>query len=147
VKQKNLGFTLIELVMAIAVSALVLTAAMTSFTSFLQTRVDIQLQRQLQHEVVHAMQIMTDFVRDMSVQEVTNEGFTTGDYEFLVQEDILLLNSQPLFSPIFTVEDVTFSSPEDIHPRLELSFTVRHELLENIQVPVTHTISTRTYQF
>ncbi len=131
------GTTLIELIVIVVISAIILSAVMTSYASLVKTNQKINVSRQLQKEINFAMIRLTDKMRSYSVDyEAYDSGNCSGynlsdsnnllciqgegetDSYFFNQGDFiapdgetyktLFMNQEPLFSSFFEVKNVHF---------------------------------------
>lgn len=138
ISSKNPGFTLIEVVVAITIAGIILSAVMVSYVSLAQTSRRIDISRQLQKETNFAMIRIADRVRAQSIdyeayysgsgspeacgpsnlkvlclgaktKTITNPSKTV----FVLKDENLEMNAAPLFSKKFKVDKAEFKiSPE-----------------------------------
>ena len=66
--QKKSGFTLIELMVSITIGAIIITSALSVYANFVQTKIQIDIARQMQKEINFALARVTDRVRNCEIE-------------------------------------------------------------------------------
>ena len=157
------GFSLIEILVAIVVSGIVLSAVMTSYVSLTQTSRKIDLSRQLQREMNFAMIRIGDRIRSHPIDFLDKKCKNSASKLCLknltieFSEGNLGFENQPLFSEIFAVENATFAltpstdpgSFGKTQPRVKIILEVGSAEKNHVKIPpllLQTTISSRTYQ-
>lgn len=154
-KIKGPGFSLLELVVAIAIGGVILATVMGSYLTLAKTKQNLDISRQIQREINFAAMRVGDRIRAHSVNyakfdESNHHFLPLGDDEFVYsQEDkTLTMNGAPLFSPSLEVSklnfDVTPLSPNsDAQERVQIELLVTSKVRPTISVPLRTTISSR----
>lgn len=156
-KTKCAGFSLIELVVAIAIGGVILATVMGSYLSLARMRQSLDVTRQIQREVNFAAMRMGDRMRAHSVN-YEHEDYSPENHEFLPlgedefvydnKEKMVRMNGAPLFSPSLEVSELRFEvipsqRSEKIQGMVKLELRVSSKAKPEISVPLRTTISSR----
>lgn len=111
------AFSMVELMVAITISAIVMAMVMRSYASLSQTTIRLNIARQMQREVVFLMARVTDRCRNADTITTTNgKILTCGNATFSIElapdgeQNTLMMRIaedrewQPLLSELFSVE-------------------------------------------
>ncbi len=155
------GFSLIELLVAMTIGGVILTAVMTSYVAMTKTSLRLDLARQMQKETNFAVIRMVDKIRNYPIKNCDEKKLVLQNrqgheitFKFLLEnKQQLTLNEQPLFSENIAVDDGHFDckglddeeNPAKIQPRVQIYLQVSAKKDPEITNRVQTTISSRIF--
>lgn len=157
---KKNAFTLIELLVSITIGAIILTSALGVYAQFVQTKMRIEIARQMQKEVNFAIARLTDRVRNCKINSGntasvnfdcgTNSNPTfsiTTDGELKMNDELLISSKRFKIIEGENPSKFVITNEENSQPKVQLFLTVQSNKDETIKQSVRTTISSRIYNF
>ncbi|MCB9809363.1 prepilin-type N-terminal cleavage/methylation domain-containing protein [Candidatus Peribacteria bacterium] len=148
---RRAGFTLLELVIAMALSAVVLTAAVGGYGTLRRVEATADIHRNLQQESIFVMQRLTDLLRESAVVTSTGSDLIMGEQtlHYDAEAKTLTFAGQPLTSEEIQVGDFSaiLTAEEGMQPRTVLTLTLQHRTVAEASLTLRTVISSRVYQF
>ena len=150
------GFSLIELLVAITIGAIILTVVMGSYAAMVKTSLRLDIARQMQKEINFAAIRIADRVRNFSIDLEGSDSETLltqrneDVFEFLPIKKELMMNGQPLFSDKISVDSVIFLYPpkenKNLQPWVQIYFKISSYKEPEITNWIRTTISSRVFE-
>ncbi len=159
-KTKRLGFSLIEMIVAITIGGIILGSVMGSFLSLSRMRQQLDLTRQIQREINFAVIRIADRIRSQEIDHneidysINTEKLQLGENAEIIFKtketngiETLMMNDDPLFSSNLKVDQLTFTVfPTTETPTLQPRVTIKlqvSDIHDKTSVPLRTTISSR----
>lgn len=169
---KKRGFTLLELMVAITISGVIMTAIMSSYASLIRTKQKVDQHRQIQAQATLALSRIADKVRDYGIDydahdptdpntlfvgtDVNGEDvvftFTETDEGQFTLQQTTGGRVSPLFSRgvtatgSFTVSPDAIGRPALYQPKVHVQLAVSSAKDETIKMDLQTTLSSRRYR-
>ena len=168
--QKKSGFTLIELMVSITIGAIIITSALSVYANFVQTKIQIDIARQMQKEINFALARVTDRVRNCEIErsssntflKLTDCGENITDAKFSLYSEAensdgsFIMSSENLISPQkftilggseFIITNEIDSDTKELlsQPKVQIFLNVQSKQDPKVTQSVRTTISSRRY--
>lgn len=167
---KNLGFTLLEVLISIVIGGIILASAMSAYGSFTKASQAISLAQKLEKQTTFALTRISDRIRNHSIGyehygnynpgSTENRLFLGDQTEITFEDENLFMNGEPFFSQEFFVKKAQFlvSPPENpfsktlsnidhyIQPKVSISLDIESRKDPGVKNSIQTTISSRIYE-
>ncbi|PID70459.1 hypothetical protein CSB37_02100 [bacterium DOLZORAL124_38_8] len=159
-KHQKKAFTLIELMISITIGAVILTSALGVYAQFVQTKMRIEIARQMQKEVNFALARLTDRARNCEITSgksnfVNLKCENDKPYNFSINTDSnsFTMNNERLISKRFKIitdnktSKFVITNKENTQPKVQIFLKVQSKKDPSVQQFIRTTISSRKYKF